>query len=30
MTSLVEAGVITRNPSILAYINRLSDVLWLS
>jgi cob(I)alamin adenosyltransferase len=27
-TSLVEAGVIT-NPSILAYINRLSDVLWL-
>jgi len=27
-TSLVEAGVIT-NPSILAYINRLSDLLWL-
>jgi cob(I)alamin adenosyltransferase len=27
-TGLMEAGVIT-NPSILAYINRLSDVLWL-
>jgi len=27
-TGLVEAGVIT-NPSILAYINRLSDLLWL-
>jgi cob(I)alamin adenosyltransferase len=27
-TSLMEAGVIT-NPSILAYINRLSDLLWL-
>ncbi|HXP84658.1 MAG TPA: cob(I)yrinic acid a,c-diamide adenosyltransferase [Bryobacteraceae bacterium] len=27
-TSLMEAGVI-QNPSILAYLNRLSDVLWL-